>query len=85
MSSIPAFVSFRCLQALSNGSFVPEALCPVGVKVFGGNTYLSVPRNRGGIPVTLGTLVYKDERDLQPILRPFPSWEMQEQCKSLSN
>ncbi len=67
--------------ALADGSFVRENMCPIGLAVWGGVIYQAVPRLEPAVPVTLGTLVFQGEGDLQPLLRPFPNWEMQEACE----
>ena len=66
-------------QALQDGSYVPENTIITGIKVWKDRLYLTLPRWKTGVPVTLAsTSIIQNSGDISPLLEPYPSWEMQQ-------
>lgn len=64
--------------ALRKGDYVPANNLISGIKLWKNKMYLTVPRWKNGVPVTLGvTSAVPIERNTAPKLEAFPSWAMQ--------
>lgn len=64
--------------AVNHGDYVPANNFIAGIKFWKGKMYLSLPRWRDGVPVTLAvTSATPINRITAPILEAYPSWEMQ--------
>jgi len=61
--------------AIENGTYVIENNCLAGVKVWEDEYFVTVPRWKTGVPVTLAKLV---SNGTDVLLDAFPSWEMQD-------
>jgi len=75
---------------LDSSQFIPENTTISGVKVWGDRLYVTLPRWRRGVPVTLASIPLPkpgNYRNPSPKLEPFPSWEMQQvgNCSALQN
>ncbi|XP_044745226.1 protein yellow-like [Coccinella septempunctata] len=82
----PTFWTYN--YALSNFQYIPENNAPTGIKIYGGKIFLSVPRFRPGIPVTLAYVSMIDEGTRSnERLRPFPNWELNinKDCEALQS
>ncbi|XP_051174255.1 protein yellow-like [Leptopilina boulardi] len=77
-------------KSLNNGSYIPENNIITGIKFWRDQIYLTVPRLKPGVPLTLTIISsipeqksIKTEHGLQnlnivsPKLKPFPNWHMQ--------
>ena len=77
--------------AISGSQYRPENIAISGIKVWKGQMYLTIPRYRRGVPVTLAMTPAQPESAeyfgpngplriniTEPKLHPFPSWEMQQ-------
>ncbi|XP_076233712.1 dopaminechrome tautomerase [Calliopsis andreniformis] len=72
--------------AVSHGDYIPANNFIAGIKFWKGKMYLSLPRWKDGVPVTLGvTSATPVNRVTAPNLEAFPSWEMQKvgDCSAL--
>ncbi|XP_060535472.1 protein yellow-like [Cylas formicarius] len=71
-------------DALKTGRYVPQNNAPVGIKIYGNTLYVSVPKYRKGVPVTLTTV---ENNHFNPLLSPFPSWELNDDsdCANLQS
>ncbi|XP_031832944.1 protein yellow [Nomia melanderi] len=64
--------------AVSHNDYVPANNFIAGIKFWKGKMYLSLPRWRDGVPVTLAvTSATPINRITAPVLDAYPSWEMQ--------
>lgn len=71
--------------AIAHGDYVPGNNFIAGIKFWKNEMYLTVPRWKDGVPVTLGvTSATPVNRVTAPKLEAFPSWEMQKigDCKA---
>jgi hypothetical protein len=81
--------SFKA-RFLDSSQYIPENTTISGVKVWRDRLYLTLPRWRRGVPVTLASIPLPTTaayRNTSPKLEPFPSWEMQHvgNCSALQN
>lgn len=64
--------------AFNHGDYIPANSFIAGIKFWRGKMYLTMPRWKEGVPVTLGvTSAVPVNRVTAPKLEAFPSWEMQ--------
>lgn len=64
--------------AATHGEYIPANNFIAGIKFWKGKMYLTMPRWKDGVPVTLGvTSATPVNRVTAPALEAFPSWEMQ--------
>lgn len=70
-------------QALASGDYIPENNAITGIKIWKDQLYLTIPRWKTGVPVTL-TVTPLAPKEKNPKLKPFPNWEMQKigNCKA---
>ncbi|CAH2048258.1 unnamed protein product, partial [Iphiclides podalirius] len=61
-------------QAVESGAFVPENCMPMGVEVYDGRLFITVPRWRSGVPASLAYINLKDNSTMSPKLMPYPNW-----------
>ncbi|XP_030751650.1 protein yellow-like [Sitophilus oryzae] len=61
-------------RAISNKQYIPENNLPLGIEVYKNRIFISMPKWKPGVPVTLAQLprVPKEE---SPLLVPYPNWE----------
>lgn len=65
--------------ATEHGDYIPANNFIAGVKFWKGKMYLTVPRWKNGVPVTLGvTSATVVNSNTAPKLEAFPNWDMQE-------
>lgn len=65
--------------ATEHGDYIPANNFIAGVKFWKGKMYLTVPRWKNGVPVTLGvTSATPVNGNTAPKLEAFPNWDMQE-------
>lgn len=65
--------------ATEHGDYIPANNFIAGVKFWKGKMYLTVPRWKSGVPVTLGvTSATVVDGNTAPKLEAFPNWDMQE-------
>lgn len=71
--------------AAAHKDFIPANNAVSGLKIWKDRMYVTVPRWKEGIPVTLGTIPVKPvNEDISPKIQAYPSWEMQNlgDCKA---
>lgn len=66
-------------QALSNRRFIPENNALAGVKTWRDRIFVTIPRWKEGVPVTIASVPAQPlQPNASPRLDPFPNWQMQE-------
>lgn len=66
-------------QALSNRRFIPENNALAGIKTWRDRIFVTIPRWKEGVPVTIASLPAQPlQPNASPRLDPFPNWQMQE-------
>lgn len=77
----------RLTEAVKSGDYIPEHNAPTGMKIYNDNLYLSMPKFRNGIPVTLAFISMSNSKKKNELLTPFPSWEMNDarNCSNLQS
>ena len=73
-------------ELIASKEFIPSNNVIAGIKVYGENVFLTVPRWKSGVPATLVRLPYKSNGAVEaskgvkdgPKLIPYPSWELNE-------
>ncbi|KAJ8957093.1 hypothetical protein NQ318_007307 [Aromia moschata] len=77
----------KYIAAIGSGAYVPENIVPTGLKVYNDSIYLSMPRFRSGVPVTLAYIPMDTSLKQNELLIPFPSWEMNDErfCANLQS
>ncbi|XP_043289269.1 uncharacterized protein [Venturia canescens] len=70
--------------AIRSKTFIPGGLVPLDVDVYtkgnnklGARLFVTVPRFQDGVPVTLGYVTNKTNSERNPLIAPFPNWDMQ--------
>lgn len=65
-------------HAVKDENYVEKNNVLSGIKHWKDNMYLTIPRWRSGVPVTLATTPSEPvDKDTAPKLQPYPSWDMQ--------
>ncbi|EFN80990.1 Protein yellow [Harpegnathos saltator] len=67
--------------AIQEGRFIPGAPIPIDVDFYhkakqGSVVFISIPRFQNGVPVTLGYVTNNVSADGNPIIAPYPNWEL---------
>ncbi|EEB11025.1 major royal jelly protein 4 precursor, putative [Pediculus humanus corporis] len=73
-------------QSLNNKRYIPENNALVGVKAWRDRIFVTIPRWKEGVPVTLASVPSQPSpNNMSPRLEAFPNWEMQEigNCSAL--
>ncbi|CAK9798067.1 Protein yellow [Anthophora quadrimaculata] len=60
-------------SAIYDGDFVAENNLPLGLEIWKDKVFITLPKWKDGIPVTLAT-VPKNSKTKSPKLRPYPDW-----------
>lgn len=74
-------------KAISNGEYIPENIVIGGIKYFDNNYYITLPRMRNGVPITLSRISTINSLTYSPPLEPYPNWEQNRigDCTALQN
>ncbi|XP_012254941.2 protein yellow-like [Athalia rosae] len=65
-------------QAIKHKEYIVENNAIAGIKIWKNKMYLTIPRWRKGVPVTLGVTSATPVNDVTaPKLDPYPNWDMQ--------
>ncbi|XP_012254694.2 major royal jelly protein 3-like [Athalia rosae] len=65
-------------DAVKSGQYIPENNVISGIKIWKDKAYLTTPRMRTGVPVSLSVISAAPENPRNaPELVPYPNWEMQ--------
>lgn len=74
-------------EAIANGQYIPENNIIAGIKYFDNSYYITLPRMRTGVPVTLAKIAADSSGGNSPPLEPYPSWEQNRvgDCSALQN
>ncbi|RZC35853.1 MRJP domain containing protein [Asbolus verrucosus] len=65
-------------NAVATKKYIPENNAMAGIKFYKNNFYIAMPRVRDGTPVTLGYISTENSTKINPRIKPFPNWEMNE-------
>uniref|UniRef100_A0A6V7K5K3 Uncharacterized protein n=1 Tax=Bracon brevicornis TaxID=1563983 RepID=A0A6V7K5K3_9HYME len=66
-------------KTIKDGGYVPENNALAGIKVWKDQMFLTVPRWKSGVPVTLGVVpISPVDGDREPKLKAYPNWQSQE-------
>lgn len=69
-------------QEINNNNYLPNNSAVNGIKLYRNRVYVTVPRLKDGVPSTLNVIIdatsENTDANVSHILRPYPSWEMQE-------
>ncbi|KAL4222362.1 hypothetical protein ACF0H5_018401 [Mactra antiquata] len=67
-------------EQITSGNYIPQNSAVHGIKLYKGRVYVTVPRLKPGVPSSLNVIIDAPEsfNRSEHLLRPFPSWEMQE-------
>lgn len=81
----PSYEDYK--NAFYKKRYIPENNAVAGIKFYKDKFYLALPRLRRGTPVTLAYISANSSYKTDPLLTPFPSWEMnvQKDCSTLQN
>ncbi|XP_011164537.2 protein yellow isoform X2 [Solenopsis invicta] len=72
-------------NAIFEGDYIAENNLPLGLEVWRDKVFITLPKWRTGIPVTLAT-VPRRSKTRNPKLRPYPNWHWhQSGCESLTS
>lgn len=63
-------------SAIASKRFVPENNLPLGMEVYKDRIFVTFPKWKEGVPVTLAVLP-RIPREVSPKFAPYPSWEWQ--------
>lgn len=74
-------------NAVSKKSYIPENISMNGIKVYKNRLYIALPQIEKGVPVTLGTISLETSHKLNPLIEPFPTWNMnvKRDCSTLQS
>ena len=67
-------------SAIYDGDFVAENNLPLGLEIWRDKVFITLPKWKEGIPVTLAT-VPKPSKTKSPKLRPYPDWRWHQSGK----
>lgn len=72
-------------KAIKSGHFIPENNLPLGVHAYKHRIFVSLPKWKEGVPITLG-VIGKNEL-FSPAIKPYPdwSWHLADQCQGLTS
>ncbi|KAK9891523.1 hypothetical protein WA026_014760 [Henosepilachna vigintioctopunctata] len=80
---------FTYKHALENRHYIPENNAPTGMKIYGDRIFLSLPKFRPGIPVTLAYISLSNGTlKTNELLTPYPNWISNyntEKCKGFQS
>ncbi|XP_015429902.1 PREDICTED: protein yellow-like [Dufourea novaeangliae] len=73
-------------SAIYDGEFVAENNLPLGLEIWRDKVFITLPKWKDGIPVTLAT-VPKHSKTKSPKLRPYPDWSWHQpgNCEGLTS
>ncbi|KAK4876671.1 hypothetical protein RN001_009177 [Aquatica leii] len=73
--------------AVTNSKYIPENNAMAGIKYYDNRMYIALPRLKTGTPVTLAFIPMNSKAKTNPLLRPFPSWDMnvKKNCSTFQN
>lgn len=73
-------------SAITTRKYIPENNLLSGIKYYDGYFYLTLPRMKDGVPVTLAR-ISSNTKDTEPLLEPYPCWDMNTEgdCHALQN
>ncbi|XP_029671217.1 protein yellow-like [Formica exsecta] len=73
-------------NAIFDGDYIAENNLPLGLDVWRDKVFITLPKWKTGIPVTLAT-VPKHSKKRNPKLRPYPNWQwhQSENCERLTS
>lgn len=73
-------------KAIFEGDYIAENNLPLGLEVWRDKVFITLPKWKTGIPVTLAT-VPRHSKTRSPKLKPYPNWQWHEpdNCESLTS
>ncbi|RZB40753.1 yellow [Asbolus verrucosus] len=74
------------LAAIDNEDFIPKNNLPLGLEVYKNRLFVTMPKWKPGVPVTLAVLPRKPKHP-SPKLVPYPNWDyhITESCEGLTS
>lgn len=72
-------------DAIATGKFIPSNNLPLGLEVWNGRTFVTLPKWKPGVPATLAVIPKNSEKS--PLLQPYPNWNWHNEgnCNGLTS
>nr|CAH7757593.1 unnamed protein product [Callosobruchus chinensis] len=74
-------------SAVRSRRYLPQNIMVAGPRIYKDKVYITMPKFRPGVPVTLGSFQFASPERINIPIKPYPSWEMNtlDNCRSLQS